>query len=542
LCASCFAEELEDEKLLTTTSTRNDHQSRIAATALRHAINGDFEASLPAYRKNVELNPSDAESRIDLAVILRAVGHMDEARQEFSRAIELEPNNARSHNELGLFLTEIGDLKGGLSELHRATMLDPQDVKYLHDLAVAMAITGKREEAERNLKKCIELDPTFCDAYTDIGLICLNSGRPSLAIQNLTASLELKEARRPRLGRAVAFTKVEKYDLAIDDCSRVLRHSINDREALAYRAYAYMRCGNHTLAIDDAKHAMQGGDEYSDLAYLVLGVVDLESGNLDSADANLTKSIRIESDQPVPLVFRAIARLRRGMVKEAVADLDASVESVDDARQLNAYLDGCGWQIYKFRGILKLFCLNDSRGAVVDLTSAIAINDRDADCYAIRSWAFSSLSDWKHALADLESAQQIDPTHEYSNLLLVNLLTSCPDSSLRDGHRAMAVAKAVCAKTEWKSAVCIAYLAAAYSEDNQFENAATLQERAIDRIRHQDERFSSDMRVWWNWKVRIALSLDQDKSKSVLEMYRLQKPFRVLPNLTSTTVSNATPD
>ena len=416
-------------------NTKPDSRRIVPQEAIDAAVNGRLDEALPAYRKNVEMNPNDPEPHIDLALILRTAGHIDEGLKECREGVRLGPDSPRAHGALAMFLAESGDFDGAIGELRQAVRLQPQELKYLHDLAVVLAMNGGHgEEAEKGLKRCIEVNPKYCDAYTDLGLMYLQHGRFSEAIEKLTVSLAIKETRKARLGRAVANFRSDRSAAAVEDCNHVLNENQNDHEAFAYRAYANMRLGANESAVRDAERALATGDEFADLAYTVVGGVNLIGNDDASSSENLTKAIDLRTEQPLPFVLRALVRWRTGAVNDCLSDLDAAIQTADDAKHLSLELNGYGWQVYKFRGILTLLRLGDSNGAVNDLTQAIALNDRDADCYALRSLAFRNLSNWKNAAADAESALQVQPDHELATVLLLQNLTSSPDANLRDGR------------------------------------------------------------------------------------------------------------
>jgi tetratricopeptide (TPR) repeat protein len=61
-------------------------------------------------------------------------------------------------------------------------------------------------------------------------------------------------------------------------------------------------------------------------------------------------------------------------------------------------------------------------------------------------------------------------------------LATCPEASLRDGKRAIALAAAACERDQWKEPSLIATLAAAYAESGDFARAVAMQNDAIDNL------------------------------------------------------------
>ena len=187
------------------------HEDRdIPPSAVVDAAAGRFDLAIPAYRQRAAANPTNAESRLNLAAILGAAGQRDEALAELRKAIRVAPSNASAHNALGIFLTDSGNLVEGIAELRQAITLQPKVPKYVHDLGVAYATDGQLAEAEKRFKQCLELDPNYAEGLDDLGLLQMHTGQFAAAAETLTASITVTESRKARLGRAVANIRSEK--------------------------------------------------------------------------------------------------------------------------------------------------------------------------------------------------------------------------------------------------------------------------------------------------------------------------------------------
>ena len=62
------------------------------------------------------------------------------------------------------------------------------------------------------------------------------------------------------------------------------------------------------------------------------------------------------------------------------------------------------------------------------------------------------------------------------------ILATCPNSKIRDGEQAVVLATRACELTDWKEPHCLTTLAAACSEQADFENAVRWQQKAIDLL------------------------------------------------------------
>jgi tetratricopeptide (TPR) repeat protein len=122
-----------------------------------------------------------------------------------------------------------------------------------------------------------------------------------------------------------------------------------------------------------------------------------------------------------------------------------------------------------------------------------------------RAVYWSERGDHRRAVAAYEELL----TRNDSSLVLDRLawvLATCPEASLRDGKRAIALAAGACERERWKDPSPIATLAAAYAESGDFARAVAMQNEAIANLPAGDLKLK-------------ALS-------ERLQLYQNKKPYR----------------
>lgn len=157
------------------------------------------------------------------------------------------------------------------------------------------------------------------------------------------------------------------------------------------------------------------------------------------------------------------------------------------------------------------------RKAVADYEASIALDPRDATAYANRATALSGLGEYELAIRDYETVIRLDARSPWGHNGLAWLLATCPQVEFRDGKQALALASEACRRSH-DNFYCLGTLAAAYAEAGDFNQAVTVQRRAL---------------------AASQASEKQDFQRA-LELYAAKKPFRdVAERISTATHSSA---
>ena len=107
----------------------------------------DFEAALRAYERVAALRPEAAGIQNDIAVILRALGRLDEAEAAWRRAIALDPDHAVALANLGTLCRMRKRHEESAGYLRRAIALRPDDADAIASLSTTLIDVGATSEA-----------------------------------------------------------------------------------------------------------------------------------------------------------------------------------------------------------------------------------------------------------------------------------------------------------------------------------------------------------------------------------------------------------
>src|SRR5262249_13886640 len=148
---------------------------------------------------------------------------------------------------------------------------------------------------------------------------------------------------------------------------------------------------------------------------------------------------------------------------------DDDEQAMADANQAIA-LDPKSDRAYTLRGWLHLQNEDFDR-AIADCTQAIALDPTSGYAYATRASVYEEQKQFGQALADDSKACDLDAKAADAHNGLAWVLATCPESKTRNGASALEHAQDACQLTDYKDAVSLDTLAAAYAECGKFKEA-----------------------------------------------------------------------
>jgi tetratricopeptide (TPR) repeat protein len=148
------------------------------------------------------------------------------------------------------------------------------------------------------------------------------------------------------------------------------------------------------------------------------------------------------------------------------------------------------------------------REAIESLSRTLKVQPDNVHALLDRALAFEIVGELGKAVADYEKVIELKPDG-IGNLIAHNnlayLLSTAPDDSIRNGKRAVELAKRAQQRSAEPSADILDTLAAAYAEAGNFEEAVKTQQQAIE------------------------MKPESAKFREHLELYQAKKPLRQTP-------------
>lgn len=120
--------------------------------------------------------------------------------------------------------------------------------------------------------------------------------------------------------------------------------------------------------------------------------------------------------------------------------------------------------------------------AITDYTEAIRLDPKYTSAYNNRANAWMKLKETNKAIADYTKVIRINPESPGSYNNLAWLRATYPVQQYRDGKQAIELGLKACELSDWKVAHYVGTLAAAYAENNQFDEAVRWQKKAVELV------------------------------------------------------------
>jgi Flp pilus assembly protein TadD len=234
-------------------------------------------------------------------------------------------------------------------------------------------------------------------------------------------------------------------------------------------------------------------DEYN------LGTALLSKGEVDEAIVHCEKAVTIQPNDPDAQVSLGSALLEKKRIDEAIMHYQKAL-----AIRPDYVLAQCGLG----RALLEK---GDLDTAIQHFRAALLIQPEHADCHTVLAVALDEKGETAEAIEHYEKALEISPQSVPALSNLAWLLATCSNALLRNGSKAVEIARHADQLSGGTNTLVLRTLAAAYAESGQFESAIESARAAVQLARmHGDQS--------------LVTALDQEIAR-----YQLGIPCREAP-------------
>ena len=394
------------------------------------------QLALADLQKTIEIDDSQHQAHFLIGLMQSLpLGDKDAARDAFTKVIQSEGVEdkmlAEAHARRAGTLQDV-DARG--DDLNRAVELMPDAVEF-------------RLMRARHLFDAEEFDRCLADVDRVLELAPDNFATHELRGLVLQAQDKIEEA-------------LESFDKATEIAPQALTPYVR-------RSELYARQGDLDKAIDEAAKAIDVESE-NPLGYLLRADLLLKDERPDEALDDVNKASELRPGIVQALLLRAQAYELLDRTDEALGQLEELAESIEPQLEIQVQIGAMALRI------------EQPRRAIRALDRAIEIDPESFIAWRLRGDAKLNIGQHESAIADYETAAEIDP--EDSGVLnnLAWTLATSPQDEVRDGERALELATKSCELTDYKQAHILSTLAAAHAELGDFDKAKEWAKKAVD--------------------------------------------------------------
>jgi len=459
------------------------------ATGLEPSVRTALARARAQFDRIAQTNPEGAElgnAYGELAMTYQAQSLVPPAEAAYANARVLAPGDKRWPYLLGHLYNDASRVPEAITAFEAALSIDGHDSPTVFSLAEAYLQHGDLDKA-RTMYSKLEADADArAAALAGLGKVALARQQYRQAVDDLEQALRLSPAstrlRQPlamayqALGdRAKAEQNLRQYVVGgmepgiVDPLAEALDAKVAASRVLVRRGQRFGKAGRFDLAEPAFRAAVQADPTNAD-AIANLGISLANLGRLDEAQRRLSESLSLDDSNALAHFSLGVVLDRQGLDQLAIKQYQAALERDPGNDQARVYLADA-----KMRNGLA-----EDAGALYRQALARAPDSPRMQL----SLAMANVKAGHHAEARkvLEAAAKAHPDNPEIVNFLARILASAPEPAVRDGPRALKLARALFESTRDPD-VGQTY-AMALAETGGFEQAVVLQRETIIVFEH----------------------------------------------------------
>jgi tetratricopeptide (TPR) repeat protein len=256
-----------------------------------------FEDALKNYRLVVQINPADFSAHYNLALMLMRQNKLADAAVELEAANRISAGNAELLERLGDTYANLEQLDKAVQAYQGAVAGEPGRAVLLSKLAFALARLKRTAEAAAVLEKSVALDPKSPDAFYLLGDLYaeLQKFDESVAAYGRSLKLDPKQ-KNVHYNLGTLFAESRHYTEARAELKAAI--DIDPEYAAAWSNLAVV---SEKLELD--KEAMEAHEKVIGLGkagalnYFRLGILYAKGNSPDASIKNFAKAIELEPEK-----------------------------------------------------------------------------------------------------------------------------------------------------------------------------------------------------------------------------------------------------
>jgi len=233
---------------------------------------GQYAEAAAEFQRGIELEPTDEDAYIGLALAYEHEGAINEAEKAYQSAITARPNSSVAYNSLGTFYIRRNENDKALLMFQKVIALAPEGYGAYVNLGATYTNMGRYADAVEPLKKSITIRP-FYAAYVNLGTAYFGLNQFAQAASAYEKAVNLSPQQYVTWGNLGDARKYlgEKsqalvaYHRAVELADEELKVNPRDPDVLSSLASYYSEMGDRKHALLYLQQSLQHGNNDKDI-------------------------------------------------------------------------------------------------------------------------------------------------------------------------------------------------------------------------------------------------------------------------------------
>jgi tetratricopeptide (TPR) repeat protein len=312
----------------------------VVSCALGYAASKDGSAK-DAFLQANKSKIAKAYTHYTMGILYDNMDNLKAAADEYKKALEYDPYSSAINLRLSFDYIKLGQYESAMKQLKCAIKASSEDTGPHFLLAFLYTARSKFDDAASEYKKILAKDPEEPSALSSLADIYVLQGKSKEALLIYAKLAQYKDiAPLALFNMGILYSSLDNFNAAeyclkraIFECEKEVRFGELIEEAHILHFYIstlYEKNGDYTKAEGHLKRAIYlYPDDHEALNYL--GYMYAERNeHLDEAIALIKKALEFEPDNGAYLDSLGWAYFKKGMLKEALFNLEKAQEAMPD--------------------------------------------------------------------------------------------------------------------------------------------------------------------------------------------------------------------
>lgn len=273
--------------------------------------------------------------------------------------------------------------------------LNCKDEYYFYSALISSDLNTKLDLYSRAISE----NPAFMDAYINRGLVKNELQDFEGSIEDYNKAIEID----PKCALAYnnrGYTKYKKQDIegALEDYNK----------AILLNPKFQMAIDNKARLVSEV--CVNDSPDFMEKYYLSLGILEINSGNIQEALKNLEESLKYNDKSEVTYFYKGVAFHSLGKTEESYSNYSKAIEL--NKNMVDAYYN---------RG--QLVVKTNPKQAIDDFVAALALDSKFIDAYYALAAVQKNIGQYDDALKNLDKILSLEPNAVNAKALKKLILT-----------------------------------------------------------------------------------------------------------------------